>query len=358
MACHTVTVRGCAGNRARLPIAVRSPGTPLLRCINHQKAPTIHLQRDSITAAQPWIPVFGYGGHIKATTRELVIAHGSTTRHYPLQKVRHLLIVGGHTLHTSAVTNLLKAGTAITFFDIDGTPVGYLYPYGYQPEDGVRTAQERATPYRFAQSLASAGLQSRLLLLDELCDCIGRDIFYAGELDFLYQAREELAASVTMEGIRRLSRLTGDMYYEILSRTTPSELGFRRRAARPYNDPVNAMFSLGYAMLYGNCCVSTIGAHLNPDRGMLHEGAGSLVYDLIEPQKAMMVDRIVIRFAREEISENDYECSEKRCYLDTNLSNQLVQALRDSIDQTRIDTQVQILRDALLTNAEFHVLYW
>ncbi len=358
MACHTVTVRGCAGNRARLPIAVRSPGTPLLRCINHQKAPTIHLQRDSITAAQPWIPVFGYGGHIKATTRELVIAHGSTTRHYPLQKVRHLLIVGGHTLHTSAVTNLLKAGTAITFFDIDGTPVGYLYPYGYQPEDGVRTAQERATPYRFAQSLASAGLQSRLLLLDELCDCIGRDIFYAGELDFLYQAREELAASVTMEGIRRLSRLTGDMYYEILSRTTPPELGFRRRAARPYNDPVNAMFSLGYAMLYGNCCVSTIGAHLNPDRGMLHEGAGSLVYDLIEPLKAVMVDRIVIRFAREEISENDYECSEKRCYLDTNLSNQLVQALRDSIDQTRIDTQVQILRDALLTNAEFHVLYW
>ena len=37
---------------------------------------------------------------------------------------------------------------------------------------------------------------------------------------------------------------------------------------------------------------------------------------------------------------------------------ELVQALRDSIDQTRIDTQVQILRDALLTNAEFHVLYW
>ncbi len=351
MTCHTVTVRGCAGNRT-------SSRIPPLRCINHQKAPTIHLQRDSITAAQPWIPVFGYGGHIKATTRELVIAQGGTTRRYPLQAVRHLLIVGGHTLHTSAVTNLLKAGTAITFFDADGTPVGYLYPYGYQPEDGVRIAQERATPYRFAQSIASAGLQSRLLLLDEICDCTGHDIFYVGELDFLYQAREELAASVTMEGIRRLSRLTGDMYYEILSRAIPHELGFHRRATRPYNDPVNAMFSLGYAMLYGNCCVSMVGAHLNPDRGMLHEGPGSLVHDLIEPQKAVMVDRTVIRFAREKISENDYECSEKRCYLDTNISNQLVQALRDSIDQTRIDTQVQILRDALLTNAGFHVVYW
>ncbi|MBT0733567.1 CRISPR-associated endonuclease Cas1 [Methanoculleus bourgensis] len=311
-----------------------------------------------MTATQPWLPVFGYGGHIKATTQELVIAHGSTTRRYPLQAVKHLLVVGGHTLHTSAVTNLLKAGAVITFFDIDGTPVGYLNPYGYRPESGVRTAQERAAPHRFAQPLATAGLQSKLLLLEELCDRTGQDIFYTGELDFLYQAREELAVSVTMEGLRRLSRLTGDMYYEILSRTLPPELGFRRRTNRPYRDPVNAMFSLGYAMLYGNCCVSLVGAYLDPDLGMLHEGAGSLVYDLIEPQKTVMVDRTVIRFAGEEISEKDYECSEKRCYLDATLSTRLVQALRDSIDQSRIDTQVQILRDALLTNAEFHVLYW
>ncbi|NLA38184.1 MAG: CRISPR-associated endonuclease Cas1 [Methanomicrobiales archaeon] len=309
-----------------------------------------------MTAAKPWLPVFGYGGHIKATRQELIIAHGTATRRYPLQAVKHLLIVGGHTLHTSAVTNLLKAGAAITFFDIDGTPVGYLYPYSYRSDGVARAAQERAAPHRFAQSLATAGLQSRLLLLEELCHT-GQEIFYAAELDFLYQVREELAVSVTMEGLRRLSRLTGDMYYEILSRTLPPGLGFHRRTNRPYRDPVNTMFSLGYAMLYGNCCVSLVGAYLDPDLGMLHEGAGSLVYDIMEPQKAVMVDRTVIRFARE-ISEEDYECSEKRCYLDGNFSNQLVQAFRDSIDQSRIDTQVQILRDALLANTEFHVLYW
>ena len=311
-----------------------------------------------MTATESWLPVFGYGGHIKATTQELTIADGSIVRRYPLQAVKHLLIVGGHTLHTSAVTNLLKAGAAITFFDIDGMPVGYLYPYGYRPDETVRTNQERAPPHRFAQPFATAALQSRLLLLEDLYGRTGKDIFYAGELDFLHQAREELAASVTMEELRRLSRLTGDMYYEILSRTLPPELGFRRRAARPHLDPINAMFSLGYAMLYGNCCVSLVGAHLDPDIGMLHEGAGGLAHDITEPQKAMMVDRTVIRFAREEIAEGDYECSEKRCYLDANFSNRLVAAFRDSIDQSRIDTQIGILRDALLSNAEFHVLYW
>lgn len=121
-----------------------------------------------MTATEPWLPVFGYGGHIKATTQELIIADGSTIRRYPLQAVKHLLVVGGHTLHTSAVTNLLKAGAAITFFDIDGLPVGYLYPYGYRPDGAVREAQERAPPHRFAQHLATAALQSRLLHLEEL----------------------------------------------------------------------------------------------------------------------------------------------------------------------------------------------
>jgi len=93
-----------------------------------------------MTATEPWLPVFGYGGHIKATTQELIIADGSTIRRYPLQAVKHLLVVGGHTLHTSAVTNLLKAGAAITFFDIDGLPIGYLYPYGYRPDGAVHEA--------------------------------------------------------------------------------------------------------------------------------------------------------------------------------------------------------------------------
>lgn len=307
---------------------------------------------------QPWLPIFGYGGHIKATTQELVIAHGAGVRHYPLQTVKHLLVVGGHTLHTSAVTNLMKVGAVITFFDIDGAPVGCLYPYGYKPDDDVHTAQKQAAPHRFSQPLAISGLQSRLLFLEELCNHTRRDIFYTGELDLLYQARNELEDSVTMEELRRLSRLTGDMYYEILSRTLPPELEFRRRTNRPYRDPVNAMFAIGYAMLYGNCCVSLIGAHLDPDHGMLHEGAGGLIHDLIEPQKAVMVDRTVIRFAREEISEKDYECSEKRCYLDEEFSNRLIKALRDSIDQSRIDRQVQILSDAILRRAEFHVKYW
>ena len=36
------------------------------------------------------------------------------------------------------------------------------------------------------------------------------------------------------------------------------DFGFRRRTIRPQSDPINAMLSFGYAMLFGNCCISII----------------------------------------------------------------------------------------------------
>ncbi len=136
----------------------------------------------------------------------------------------------------------------------------------------------------------------------------------------------------------------------------PAELGYRRRTPRPNRDPVNAMFSLGYAMLFGNACVSVIGAHLSPDLGLLHEGAGSLVYDLIEPQKVAMVDRVVLAHAGALVPE-DYECGAVRCYLSDDCAGRLVEALHASVDQNRIDSQVKLLQDAFLQNREYQVVY-
>ena len=82
----------------------------------------------------------------------------------------------------------------------------------------------------------------------------------------------------------------------------PWNLDFTRRTVRPQTDPVNAMLSFGYAMLFGNCCVSVIGARLDPDHGFMHDGKGSLVQDLIEPLKAGMVDSIVFQIARESLT--------------------------------------------------------
>ena len=146
-------------------------------------------------------------------------------------------------------------------------------------------------------------------------------LFYEGEQEFLHKSQEELQYLIKLDEIRRLHRLTSDMYYEIMSRNIPPDFGFRRRTIRPQSDPVNAMLSFGYAMLFGNCCVSLIGARLNPDCGLMHEGKGSLVQDLIDPLKAGMIDTIVFQIAREYLSPCDYELTPGRCMLSDDLTS-------------------------------------
>jgi CRISPR-associated protein Cas1 len=305
----------------------------------------------------PWQIVAGFGAHIRATATRLSIMHKGRTREYPLHTVRHLLVVGGHTLHTSALTHLLRAGASVSFFDADGTPLSVLRPFGAREDETMRTIQHAASPHHYALALTRASIRARLMFIEKTAVSLGRDLFYEGERDLLIQNLDELEYLVKMDELRRVHKLETDMYYEIMARTIPAELGFRRRSGRPHRDPVNAMLSLGYAMLFGNCCVSIIGAHLDPDGGMLHKGERSLVLDLIDALKPAMVDEAVFALARSGLDQDEYDCSTSRCHLDPAVIRRLTEAVRQSLDQGLIDENVAVFRRALLKNGEFQIVY-
>jgi CRISPR-associated endonuclease Cas1 len=147
------------------------------------------------------------------------------------------------------------------------------------------------------------------------------------------------------------------MYYEIMSRNIPPDFGYRRRTIRPQSDPVNAMLSFGYAMLFGNCCVSLIGARLDPDSGLLYEGRGSLVQDLIEPLKADMIDRVVYQIARESLTLSDFEQTPGKCMLSDDLIHQMIGFFHSSIDNKKIDEMVYTLYHAMMNASEFIIRY-
>jgi CRISPR-associated endonuclease Cas1 len=147
------------------------------------------------------------------------------------------------------------------------------------------------------------------------------------------------------------------MYYEIMSRSTPPDFGFRRRTIRPQSDPINAMLSFGYAMLFGNCCVSLIGARLDPDSGLMHEGKGSLVQDIIDPLKATMIDRIVFQIARESLTPSEYEQTPNRCILSDELAQQLIGLFHSTINNEKIDELVYSFSQAITNNGEFRIRY-
>ncbi|MHB8052945.1 MAG: CRISPR-associated endonuclease Cas1 [Methanoregula sp.] len=305
----------------------------------------------------PWIAVSGFGAHIKSTPKTLVIQKKNTIEEYPITEVKNLLIIGGHTLHTTAVLNLIRHGACISFFEADGTPAGTIRPPGDQSLTESYELQKMIPRQRFAIAFAQTSVQARLFLMEREENLHNVRLFYEGELDFLRKSREELAFLIKLDEIRRLHRLVSDMYYEIMSRNLPPELGFRRRSMRPHVDPVNAMLSFGYAMLFGNCTVAVFGARLDPDGGLLHDGKNSLIHDLIDPLKPGMVDTVVFQIAHETLREEDYELTPGRCMLSDDLIQVITDRLHTSMSMDIINRQVLSLADSIRTGSDFKVLF-
>lgn len=305
----------------------------------------------------PWVSVCGYGAHIKSTQKKLVIQKKNTLEEHNLDSVKHLLVVGGHTISSITVNQLLRQGTFISFFESDGTPTGMIRPFGDENAPTLHELQKNIPRQRYAIALAQASIKSRLFAIERAEELKNSRLFYDGELEILSKSQDEMGYLIKLDEIRRLHRLTSDMYYEIMSRSLPPDLGFRRRTVRPHIDPVNAMLSLGYAMLYGNCRVAVIGARLNPDTGFMHDGKGSLVNDLIDPLKAGMVDPIVFRIATESLQTMDFELSSDRCILTDELIKTMIHEFYTSINNNQINEQVQGLVNAIRDTGEFKVLY-
>jgi CRISPR-associated endonuclease Cas1 len=305
----------------------------------------------------PWHAIWGYGAHIKSTPGVLYVQKRSLQSSYPIDAIKHLLLVGGHTIQTATINRLLEKGASISFFDAHGTPLGTLRPFCMRKNEDIWCLQNSIPSHRFVVEFVRSSMKSRLLWLEELAESSSSGLFYRGEQDVLHQAQNEIEYLVRIEEIRRLHALSTDMYYEILSRLVPPELEYRRRTHRPHFDPVNAMLSFGYALLFGNACVAIIGANLNPDHGLLNQGAGGFVYDIIEPLKRTMVDSVVFDIARESLKSGDYELSQTRCVLGDDLISRLLDRLYTTIDQHIIDTNVYAYLQSLEEGEEFKILY-
>jgi CRISPR-associated protein Cas1 len=305
----------------------------------------------------PWLSVSGFGAHIKSTAKNLIIQQKNQIEEYPLKSVQNLMIVGGHTVNSTTISRLIKNGAFISFFEPDGTPVGTIRPFDSAQDNPIKKMQMELPRYRYAISLAQGSLKSRLIAISRIQEMKNTQLFYEGEMQFFQNSLDEMAYLVKMDEIRRLNRLVTDMYYEVLSRAIPSEFGFKRRILSKQTDPINAMLSFGYSMLFGNCCVSVTGARLDPDIGIISEGRGGLILDLIDSLKSEMVDMVVLNTAQDTLEPGDFEQSSDRCILSDGLMKELIKLFHSSIKNEKIDEQAVNFKRAITNNAEFNVRY-
>ncbi|HJJ54678.1 MAG TPA: CRISPR-associated endonuclease Cas1 [Methanocorpusculum sp.] len=306
---------------------------------------------------RPWVTVWGYGTDISATQNTLFVREkGSPVpARYPLSEISHLLIAGDNVLHTSAVLRCAEQNIPISFFDIRGRPSSVLQ----KPSPSRNPASDSSPVHTSAKSMIESAIEARMRFLHELAET-HEDFYRVGEFDIIAGARAELDYLITLPELARIFTLTKNMYYEILSRVLSAELGYRRRVEGISPDPVNVLFSKGYAALYATVQTACIGAGLDLSRssifGKVIPCTGSpCVREIMEPALVPMVDRVVIETAMNPDLCMAYQ-QESRWMIPITIEDDFYQRLSASIDVPCIEANVEAYAEALHEGAapEYH----
>ena len=231
----------------------------------------------------------------------------------PLLHLEAVLILGtGVALSADAVEACCADGIPIYFLDPAGRPYAALYSAGLTGT--VRTRREQLLAYRDRRGVELAIAFARGKITNQ-----ANFLRYAAKYREqaapeaarrLHQAAERMRGALedlqglqgdTVEEIREqilaIEGRAAQRYWEALGAVIPESYGWPGRVTRGAQDPVNAALNYGYGILYGQVERALVLAGLDPYGGFIHAdrpGKPSLVFDLIEEFRTVVVDRTVV----------------------------------------------------------------
>jgi len=255
-----------------------------------------------------------YGAFVgKHQGRLRVSRDGEVLAEAPLLHLEEVLVIGTRvSLSADAVRACCTAGIPIHFLDPAGRPYAALYAAGLTGT--VLTRREQLLAYRDRRGVELAVAFAR-----------GKITNQANFLRYAAKYREEAAPEVgrllhqevkqVQAALEDLHHLRGDTveeirgqvlaiegraaqrYWDALKAVVPESYGWPGRVTRGARDPVNAALNYGYGILYGQVERALVLAGLDPYGGFIHAdrpGKPSLVFDLIEEFRTVVVDRTVV----------------------------------------------------------------
>jgi CRISPR-associated exonuclease Cas4/CRISPR-associated protein Cas1 len=247
------------------------------------------------------------GARVSKSGEVLVIDTEDEKRKVPLGDVSELVLCGPVSLSTPALNALLREEIPVTYASSGGWVLGHTVSTGHR-NVALRIAQYRAAfderrSLAFARSLVAAKIKNSRVFLRrnfKSGDEVERDAAL-NALSRLANRAEHAPAEAELLGIegeaaaryfRAFTLMFGDA-----ARDYPAFL-FDKRTRRPPADPVNALLSLGYALLTRTWhnVLSAVG--FDPYLGFYHKprfGRPALALDLMEPFRAILADSTVIQ---------------------------------------------------------------
>lgn len=288
-------------------------------------------------------------GKHKGRLRVTRVKSGETVVEAPLIHLESILVLSrGVSLSSNAIHECVTRGIPIYFVDGTGRPYGTLY--SSRLVGTVQTRRQQLYAYddhrgrHLARAFAVGKVRNQVALVRyALRYREGQDASVAEAvqpwLGELQEALADLEEAETQTGTLNRLRLhlmnlegrAAAAYWKAFGHLLQSAdwPGRRHQGA---TDPVNAALNYGYGILYGVVERACLLAGLDPYAGYLHAdrpGKPSLVLDLVEEFRPVVVDRTVLAF----FNRGRTVRQDERGLLDRASRKALAEAILDTLDR-------------------------
>lgn len=213
-------------------------------------------------------------------------------------KVERVVVVGNAQLTTQVMSFLLDHGIDTVFLSIHGKLKGRLVPLESK-NVLLRVAQfERFRSPDFAIGLAREVVMAKIANSARVLSRYQRnhpEAKFSEALTALESMLRQAGRTGTLDALRGVEGQAAAIYFQVFGGMLRNGLTFEKRTRRPPKDPVNAILSFGYTLLYQEAISATASVGFDPYVGFFHGvdyGRCSLALDLIEEFRAMTIDRL------------------------------------------------------------------
>jgi CRISPR-associated protein Cas1 len=241
------------------------------------------------------------GAVLQKTGERLIVSKDDQTLlDIPAAKVESVLVFGHVHLTTPALQLLLGQEVELALFTRRGRLLGKLSSPFPKNIDLRRAQYAKANDPAFALALAQnivmAKLENSLALVREFVHNhpdpdLKPEIADLSHFPGQVPQMNDLASLLGLEGSG------SHRYFTALAKMVRHSFNFTGRQHRPAPDPVNALLSLGYTLVYNEIASLLDGLGFDPYLGCYHQprfGHATLASDLLEEFRAPVVDRFTL----------------------------------------------------------------
>ncbi|ODS30204.1 MAG: CRISPR-associated Cas1 family protein [Candidatus Scalindua rubra] len=226
-------------------------------------------------------------------------------------KIDAVLIFGNVQFTTQSVHELFEHGIEMALLTKTGRLIGQITS-PFTKNINLRIKQFKKYEdidfrIRFAISIMKGKIRNSLQFLRSFA-YNHPQIDINDELHRVEGCLKSLDNQTTLEGLNGVEGTAAREFFSAYGKMMLGNLDFNGRKKRPPTDPVNALLSFGYTLVFNEISSFMDGMGFDPYLGYYHKvdyGRASLASDILEEFRTPIVDRLTLRLVNKKILKED-----------------------------------------------------